>query len=320
MSADQHPPGDAVERALSDPRLANVLYHDWQASRFDPAWTVNYDDRYVQYARTRFVRVAGTEGWPYERSLEVGCGTGSFSLSLHRAGVIRQPAVTDVSAGMIALARRNAAGLGVEIDARVGDAEQLPFDDASFDLVVGHDVLHYVEDVEQALREAVRVLRPGGRFVFCAEPTDRIDGLAARAAQLAANAAQRISNVPGIGSRLIGGQVEADSDTDGDNKAADVTDLSAVIGVHSFAPRDLRRMAIRIGAVDVVTVADDFAASMAHWSMNRLEASPHGSLYGTRRWVADRGRDTASFIDERVLSRLLPDRLFHTVAVTGTKG
>ena len=46
----------------------------------------------------------------------------------------------------------------------VADAEQLPYDDATFDLVVGHAVLHHIPDVELAMREVLRVLKPGGRL------------------------------------------------------------------------------------------------------------------------------------------------------------
>ena len=50
-------------------------------------------------------------------------------------------------------------GLGFEVEGRVADAESIPYDDDSFDLVVGHAVLHHIPDVEQALREVLRVLR-----------------------------------------------------------------------------------------------------------------------------------------------------------------
>ena len=54
----------------------------------------------------------------------------------------------------------------------VADAEGIPYDDNTFDLVVGHAVLHHIPDVEKSLREVLRVLKPGGRFVFAGEPID----------------------------------------------------------------------------------------------------------------------------------------------------
>lgn len=70
---------------------------------------------------------------------------------------------------MVAL--RNAENLGLDVDGRVADAETIPYEDDTFDLVVGHAVLHHIPDVEQSLREVLRVLKPGGRFVFADEPS-----------------------------------------------------------------------------------------------------------------------------------------------------
>ena len=105
--------------------------------------------------------IAGESGWPYGRALELGCGTGFFLLNLKQAGVLDAGYVTDISPGMVDVAVRNAKELGFEVEGRVADAESLPYDDATFDLVVGHAVLHHIPDVELALREVLRVLRPG---------------------------------------------------------------------------------------------------------------------------------------------------------------
>ena len=109
---------------------------------------------------------------PYDRALELGCGSGFFLLNLIQAGVARRGSVTDLSPGMVKVATRNGENLGLDIDGRVADAEGIPYEDNTFDLVVGHAVLHHIPDVELSLREVVRVLKPGGRFVFAGEPTN----------------------------------------------------------------------------------------------------------------------------------------------------
>ena len=76
-------------------------------------------------------------------------------------------------------AAQRRASLGLDVDGRVADAERIPYDDDTFDLVVGHAVLHHIPDVDAALREVLRVLKPGGRFVFAGEPT-KIGDLYAR--------------------------------------------------------------------------------------------------------------------------------------------
>ena len=171
VAPNPHATAEQVEAAWHDPKLANVLYHDWEAASYDDKWSISFDERCIDYARDRFANIAGRDGWPYGKTLELGCGTGFFLLNLKLAGVIDEGHVTDLSPGMVEVAQRNATALGFEVGGRVADAERIPYEDGTFDLVVGHAVLHHIPDVEQSLREVLRVLKPGGRFVFAGEPT-----------------------------------------------------------------------------------------------------------------------------------------------------
>ncbi len=91
------------------------------------------------------------------RVLEVGCGTG---LILERiARVAERAEGIDLSPGMLEQARQR--GLSV----REGSATELPFPDASFDLVYSYKVLAHVPDIEKALTEMARVTRPGGTIL-----------------------------------------------------------------------------------------------------------------------------------------------------------
>ena len=90
--------------------------------------------------------------------LEVGCGTGLILKAI--APVAQRCVGLDLSPGMLAQAR--ARGL----DVVEGSATDLPFEDASFDLVYSFKVLAHVEAIEQALAEVSRVLRPGGRALL----------------------------------------------------------------------------------------------------------------------------------------------------------
>ncbi len=160
-----HATAEEVQAAYGDPKLANVLYHDWEAGTYDEKWSISYDERCITYATDRFRAAAGDVG-PYGHALELGSGTGFFLLNLMQGGVVERGSVTDLSPGMVEVALRNAEQLGLPVDGRVADAERIPYDDDTFDLVVGHAVLHHIPDVELSLREVVRVLKPGGRFVF----------------------------------------------------------------------------------------------------------------------------------------------------------
>ncbi len=88
--------------------------------------------------------------------LEVGCGTG---LLLHRIeSLARSARGIDISPGMLEQAKERG------LDVVQGCATDLPFDDESFDVVYSFKVLAHVEDIEDALSECGRVVRPGGRL------------------------------------------------------------------------------------------------------------------------------------------------------------
>lgn len=72
----------------------------------------------------------------------------------------------DLTPGMLAVARRRAASIGRAVDLRIGDAQTLDFPDASFDTVVATLALSSIPNDRQALTEAWRVLRPGGRLLL----------------------------------------------------------------------------------------------------------------------------------------------------------
>ena len=99
---------------------------------------------------------------PGERILVDGCGTGA-DLAFLPPDV--RVVATDLTPAMVERTRRRAQALGREVDARVMDAQALQFPDASFDAVVLHLILAVVPDPVAAVREAARVLKPGGRAV-----------------------------------------------------------------------------------------------------------------------------------------------------------
>lgn len=302
-----------LARAWTDPKLANVLYHDWEASTYDAKWSISYDERCIDYARDRFAHIAGTDDWPYARALEIGCGTGFFLLNLKQAGVLDEGHVSDISAGMVDVAQRNAVGLGFSVEGRVADAERIPYPDGYFDLVVGHAVLHHIPDVDQALREVLRVLKPGGRFAFCGEPTRYGDVIARRLSQATWWTASRVSQWPGLRERFGRPKQELESSS----RAAL---LESVVDIHTFDPAQLKQACIRSGAVDVRSVTEELTASWFGWPVRTFEAAVNPQALGWG-WAvfAYRGWMTLSALDENVLSRIVPDWLFYNVCVTGVR-
>jgi 2-polyprenyl-6-hydroxyphenyl methylase / 3-demethylubiquinone-9 3-methyltransferase len=98
------------------------------------------------------------------RALDIGCGGGFLAEEFDRLGC--RVTGVDPSAVSIETARRHAAETGRRIDYLVGSGEQLPVDDASFDLVYCCDVLEHVSDLDRVIAETARVLRPGGTYFF----------------------------------------------------------------------------------------------------------------------------------------------------------
>jgi SAM-dependent methyltransferase len=303
---------EQVEAAWGDPKLANVLYHDWEAGTYDEKWSISFDERCISYARDRFVHVAGEAGWPYGRALELGCGTGFFLLNLKLAGVLDDGHVTDLSPAMVEVARRNAAGLGFEVEGRVADAESIPYPDDHFDLVVGHAVLHHIPDVELALREVIRVLKPGGRFVFAGEPTRYGDFVARRLSRLTWWATVRATRLPGLG-----GWSRPRAELDASSRAAA---LESVVDLHTFDPAELRATAERAGAEQVATRTDELTAAWFGWPVRTFEAAVPRDRLGMR-WAMFAYKNWLRLhaLDSAVLSRVVPAALFYNVEITGTK-
>ena len=304
---------ESVHAARHDPKLANVLYHDWEASTYDAKWSISYDERCIAYARDRFEHVAGADGWPYPEALEIGCGTGFFLLNLAQAGVLEKGYVTDISPAMVSVAEKNAAAIGLTVEGRVADAETLPYDDASFELVVGHAVLHHVPDVERALREVLRVLRPGGRFVFAGEPTRYGDLVARRLSRVTWAATTRATHLPWLRDRWSRPRDELAA-------SSAAAALESVVDLHTFDPDSLARTALRAGAVDVGTVTEELTAAWFGWPVRTFEHAVNPDRLGWG-WAmfAYRSWQRLSALDQHVLARFVPDELFYNVSLTGRR-
>jgi ubiquinone/menaquinone biosynthesis C-methylase UbiE len=302
-----------MREAWADPKVANIVYHDWEASTYDEKWSISYDERCISYARDRYVHVAGDDGWPADRVLEIGAGTGFFTLNLMQAGLARSAVVTDISQGMVDVAVRNGRALGLDVTGQAADAEALPFADGEFDLVIGHAVLHHIPDLDLAFREIMRVLRPGGRFVFCGEPTAKGDLVARRLSTLTWWAAGRATRLPLLRDRYARTPEEL-------AQSSEEARLEAVVDLHTFDPDQLARLAMRAGAIEVETVTEELTASWFGWPVRTLEAAVKpGSLgwnwamFAYRTWMA------LDALDRSALARIVPDEFFYNVSVTGVR-
>ncbi|WP_299570931.1 class I SAM-dependent methyltransferase [uncultured Williamsia sp.] len=307
-----HATAAEVDAALADTKLAQVLYHDWEAETYDEKWSISYDERCIDYARGRFDAVADDASLPYERALELGCGTGFFLLNLMQSGVASSGSVTDLSPGMVKVALRNAENLGLDVDGRVADAETIPYEDGTFDLVVGHAVLHHIPDVEQALREVLRVLKPGGRFVFAGEPSTIGDFYARWLSRTTWKLTTTVTRWAPLRDWR-----RPQAELDESSRAAA---LEAVVDIHTFDPRELARLARSAGAVEVATATEEFTAAMLGWPVRTFEAAvPQGKLgWGWARFAFG-GWKRLTWLDENVMRKVVPPQFFYNVVVSGHK-
>jgi 2-polyprenyl-3-methyl-5-hydroxy-6-metoxy-1,4-benzoquinol methylase len=106
-----------------------------------------------------FLEEKGIKG---KKFLEIGCGFGEFSVYMAKQGAV--VTASDLSSGMLDVAKRLAAKHGVAIETCKCPSDETPFADRSFDIVYCGNLLHHVS-VEKTTREIFRVLKPGGVFV-----------------------------------------------------------------------------------------------------------------------------------------------------------
>jgi arsenite methyltransferase len=103
---------------------------------------------------------------PGERVLDVGCGAGMDTLvAAQMVGPTGHVTGIDMTPEMLAKARTAAGEMGLEnVELVAGEAEQLPFEDGAFDVVISNGVIDLVPDKDAVFSELFRVLKPGGRI------------------------------------------------------------------------------------------------------------------------------------------------------------
>jgi ubiquinone/menaquinone biosynthesis C-methylase UbiE len=307
-------------RTDEDIRDVNTRYHDVAADSYDAKWGIDFGEPGQQQVLMKLRKVLGRDaierGWT--RSLEIGSGTGYFSLNLLQAGTIREATCTDISPGMLATLRGNAERLGLQVETVETDAEQLPFADASFDLVLGHAILHHIPDLSRAFAEFMRVLRPGGTVVFAGEPSrygDRVAQVPKRGAAAVAPLWRRA-----IGARAAGSVSHGNGNGNGADPHAEDHALERFVDIHAFAPGDLAAAARSAGFEDVRVRGEELVANWFGWTNRVLEATavPEDVPWGWRQY-AYRGYLTLQKLDERLLEGRLPAAIFYNLLVAAQK-
>jgi SAM-dependent methyltransferase len=293
-------------RAPQGIREANVRYHDLAADHYDEKWGISYGEVGQAQVVGKLRKALGRKPGIFPRSLEIGAGTGYFTLNLLRAGVVEEAVATDISPGMLDTLAGSAERLGLSVETARCEADALPFEDRSFDLVFGHAVLHHLPDLDAAFREFRRVLRPGGWVVFCGEPSrygDRLADLPKRGAHALAPLWRALMSA---GPRPNGSAAHGEEDR-----------LEQLVDVHAFTPGELAGHA-RAGGFEGVRVrGEELAASLFGWANRSLEATADpDEVPWAWRVYAYRGYLALQTLDRALLEPRLPAALFYNLLLS----
>jgi len=291
----------------------NVRYHDVAAADYDAKWGIDFGDKGRRQVLGKLRKALGTEPEsPFDSALEIGAGTGYFTLNLMLAGLVREAVATDISHGMLATLSDSARSLGLKVRTVRTEAERLPFPDESFDLVFGHAVLHHLPDLDASFAEFERVLRPGGTVVFCGEPSRYGDRLAAVPKRAAMGVSPLWRALMGAGARRNGHAPTSEE--------AEEHLLEMSVDVHAFTPAQLSGFAERAGFEHVRVRGEELAASWFGWANRTLEstAEPAEVPWAWRQY-AYRGYLALQAVDRKLLEPRLPAAIFYNLLMSARK-
>lgn len=204
--------------------------------------------------------------------LEIGAGTGNLTLALLAYSPSAQIAASDISPRFLELLARRAHNHHEQgrLSLYLFDGSRFPFPSGSFDLVVGHSILHHILHFEQSLAEACRVLRPGGIAIF-GEPMMDTFALVCLAAafiaaadtanpgpHLSAQLSARLSQIGNLGRLKRRNFLERDDRTD------------AFEDKFVFARQDFDRVAREAGFRDYWVQQDGHVEDLAELARERV--------------------------------------------------
>jgi ubiquinone/menaquinone biosynthesis C-methylase UbiE len=266
-----------------DLRKANELFHDVESDWYDSKWGIQYDADSAQRVRHKFEKLIGGTFPRVEKLLEVGCGTGYVGLNLCLSeNLVGELYACDISQGMVEACERNAAALGIGVSAKQSELEHLEYADGEFDMVIGHAILHHIPDIDGALAEIYRVLKPGGICMLAGEPT-RMGDVMGRFARTSTGTLVRL--YAGLGGHFGSkrAKLRAPGPSAEENGAGK---YEHVVDIHTFKPSEVCKVARSVGFVEARFESEELLSSFVGWITRTVEntLSDENLTYEWRNW------------------------------------
>ncbi len=144
----------------------NERIHDLEMTEHEPGTKEFFRDLdEYRFDKLRYLpRLVDFSGYGQKRLLEVGCGIGTDLVRFAAGGA--HAVGVDLCPTALELAGKNADAAGVQMELRLANGEDLPFEDSSFDIVYAHGVLQYPAEPRRMVAECRRVLAPEGEAIF----------------------------------------------------------------------------------------------------------------------------------------------------------
>jgi ubiquinone/menaquinone biosynthesis C-methylase UbiE len=301
-----------------DLRKANELFHDVESNVYDSKWGIRYDSENALRVKHKFEKLLGGPFPRVDKLLEVGCGTGYVGLNLSlNEGLVGELHACDISQGMVDACARNAEELGVAVEARQAELEELDYPSDEFDIVIGHAVLHHIPDVEKGLSEILRVLKPGGICMLAGEPTVMGDvmGRVARTGTLKA-----VQVYAGMGGYFGGVKAKLRPQGEGGADDHEIQEFERVVDIHTFWPPSVCRLAKKVGFAQARFEAEELLSSFVGWMTRTVEnaLSEDNLTFRWRNWSYHTYL-RLSVLDEKIYP-YVPSSLFYNMLLYLRKG
>ncbi len=272
-------------------KAANRLIFDKNSRIYSKKRRVNFTLETAFLLKRRYELASGDRFKPVNNFLDLGCGSGLIVLNLKSLGFINRAYGCDISFGMLKECQNFAETLKTSVFLAQSDAENLPFKDSSFDLVIGHAILHHLPEIKKALREVYRVLKPQGRCIFT-EPSKK-------GSKIIAVILWFFWFFPLLLRRILKSEQEKK------------------VEINNFSAKEIRGQAIEIGFHEINTAAfAGFSCRIFYWLMDPISQKITSQIY--RKFI-DSIISALSILDAKLFSLFIPADWFDEFLISMKK-